>query len=197
MNIRKNKENKRSRISAAAGSILDWAETLVFAVFLVIICFTFIFKIANVVGHSMENTLTEGDRLIVSHLFYTPDCGDIAVIDSKALDDVIIKRIIAVSNQKVVIDYNAGTVSVDGNILDEPYIKESEMRSTGHFADAYYNEENDTYEYDVPFGYVFVLGDNRNASSDSRVFGCVPQEDIIGRVVLRIYSRSGKIGRVE
>lgn len=178
-------------------AVLEWAETLVFSVFLVIICFTFVFRIANVVGQSMENTLFENDRLIISHLFYTPENGDIVVIDSKDLDEMIIKRIIATSNQHVEIDYNDGTVTVDGEVLSEPYIKEHDMRSTGRFADAYYNEEKDIYEYEVPFGCVFVLGDNRNNSADSRMFGCVSQEDIVGRVMFRIYSETAGLGRVD
>lgn len=182
--------------NAAVDTVLDWAETLVFSVFLVIVCFTFVFRIANVVGHSMENTLFEDDRLIISHLWYYPDQGDIVVINSQTMNETIIKRVIATSNQSVVIDYNAGTVTVDGEVIDEPYIKE-EMIGTGNFSEAYYNSENDTYEYKVPFGYVFVLGDNRNNSADSRVIGCVPEEEIVGRVVFRVYSEKAGLGKVK
>lgn len=182
--------------NSAADTVLDWAETLVFSVFLAIVCFTFVFRIANVVGHSMENTLFENDRLIISHLWYYPEQGDIVVVNSEVMNETIIKRVIATSNQTVVIDYNAGTVTVDGEVIDEPYIKET-MTGAGNFSEAYYNKENDTYEYKVPFGYVFVLGDNRNNSADSRAIGCVPEEEIVGRVIFRIYSERAGLGTVK
>lgn len=181
---------------SAVDTILDWAETLVFSVFLVVVCFTFVFRIANVVGHSMENTLFEGDRLIISHLCYYPELGDIVVVNSETMNETIIKRVIATSNQEVVIDYKEGTVKVDGKIIDEPYIKEK-MRELGSFSGDYYNIKKDVYEYKVPFGYVFVLGDNRNGSADSRAIGCVAEEEIVGRVVFRIYSERAELGVVK
>lgn len=175
----------------------DWAEIFVFAFFLVIICFTFIFRIANVVGQSMQNTLFEDDKLVISHLFYTPAQDDIVVINSEVLDETIVKRIIATGNQKVVIDYNKGTVSVDGEVIDEPYIKNSFMEDTGLFSSSFYNEENDTYEYNVPFGYVFVMGDNRNNSTDGRAIGFVSTDEIVGRLMFRVYSKQADIGKVD
>lgn len=176
--------------------IMDWAETVVFSVFLVLFCFIFIFRVACVQGESMENTLFENDRLVISHLFYTPERGDIVVINSRVMNETIIKRVIATSNQKVVIDYRNGTVSVDGEVIDEPYIKES-MWQSGIFASEFYDPEKDAYEYDVPLGYVFVMGDNRNNSTDSRVIGYVPEEEILGRVMFRIYSQKAGVGKVD
>lgn len=178
-------------------SVLDWGETLVFSVFLVIICFTFIFRVANVRGHSMENTLSENDRLIISHLCYTPSRGDIVVVNSKTLEETIIKRIIAVEGQTVVINYSDNTVSVDGEILDETYIKDKDMQVSGKYPYENYNQQDNTYEYTVPEGCVFVMGDNRNNSLDSRVIGSVPVEEIVGRVVFRIYSDDLKLGFVD
>lgn len=184
--------------SSAADNIFDWLETIAFSVFLVIFIFTFIFRIANVKGQSMQDTLYQGDRLVISHLFYTPEQGDIVVIDSSALNETIIKRIIATSNQIVSVDYKTGTVKVDGKVIDEPYVKEKDFFEQNYFSGKYYNSESDTYEYTVPFGYVLVMGDNRNHSTDSRVIGCVSQDEIVGRALFRFYSgNGGKLGRID
>jgi signal peptidase I len=178
-------------------SLLDWAEIIVFALFCVVFCFTFLFRIADVHGHSMENTLFENDKLVISRLMYTPQCGDIVVVNSQTLGETIIKRVIATANQTVVINYSENTVSVDGEVLDEPYIKEKIMEVSGNFAQINYNEDSDTYEYKVPLGYVFVLGDNRNNSADSRAIGCIPYDEIVGKAVFRIYSEQAQIGKVD
>lgn len=191
------RKKKRSRAQGFIDALLEWAETLVFGVFLVIVCFTFIFRIARVHGRSMEGTLFENDRLIISHLFYSPKNGDIVVIKSDKLDDIIIKRVIAVSNQEVEIDYAEGSVRVDGELLDESYIDPEGMKRLDSFDEDYYDAESGTYRYKVPFGYVFVLGDNRAHSTDSRMFGFVSDDDIVGRVLLRIYSEKAGLGTVK
>lgn len=186
-------DDKKKEVTAAE-EYLDWVETVVFAFFAVILIFTLILRIANVEGESMLPTLTDGDRLIVSHLFYTPESGDIVIVNSNSgtvygenneleivpgLDKVIVKRVIAVGGQEVKIDFNTGEVSVDGVVLDEKYIKEL----TKH------DEGGHTYPVIVPDGYVFVMGDNRMNSTDSRsdTVGFVSEEDILGKVVLRIF----------
>ena len=116
---------KRRDKKSVVDLILEWIETFVFAVFIVLFCFTFIFRIVTVNGQSMENTLFNNDRLIVSHLMYTPKQGDIIIANSHILDETIIKRIIAVGNQTVEIDCKNNTVSVDGKILDEDYVKKN------------------------------------------------------------------------
>lgn len=184
----------------AAEEYLDWVETIIFAFFAVILIFTFLLRIANVDGESMLPTLTDGDRLIVSHLFYTPEAGDIVIVNSEnghvygadnrletvdGLDKVIVKRVIAVGGQEVKIDFNSGEVFVDGVLQDEPYINELTKQDEG----------GHSYPVTVPDGYVFVLGDNRMNSTDSRssMVGFVDEEDILGKVVLRIFP-FGSIG---
>ena len=191
-----NKRAEKFNPNTVLSNVLSWAETIVMAVFVVILMFTFLFKIVVVVGSSMENTLFQNDRLVISHLLYTPENGDIVVINSSNMEEVIIKRVIAASNEKVVIDYDAGTVEVNGEIINEPYIKE-QMIDTGNFSELFYNQENNTYTYNVPFGYVFVMGDNRNHSTDSRAIGLVSQDEILGRVVYRFYSDNSNTGKVE
>lgn len=186
---------KRRDKKSVVDLILEWIETFVFAVFIVLFCFTFIFRIVTVNGQSMENTLFNNDRLIVSHLMYTPKQGDIIIANSHILDETIIKRIIAVGNQTVEIDCKNNTVSVDGKILDEDYVKKNEFKD-GLCNNTFYNSENQTYEFKVPFGYVFVMGDNRNHSTDSRMIGCVPKSEIGGRAVFRFYSEKAKLGKI-
>lgn len=187
-NYGKNKE------VSAAEEYLDWVETIIFAFFVVILIFTFLLRIANVDGESMLPTLNDGDRLIVSHLFYTPEAGDIVIVNSEnghiyganntietvdGLDKVIVKRVIALGGQQVKIDFNTGEVFVDGVVQDEPYIAELTKEDEG----------GHSYPVTVPDGYVFVMGDNRMNSTDSRssLVGFVDEEDILGKVVLRIF----------
>ena len=161
--------------------VLEYAEslTVVFAVMLLI--FTFIARPATVDGESMLPTLRNGERLVISNLFYEPAPGDIVVLCGAADREEgrnLIKRIIAVGGQTIDIDFETGEVTVDGEVLDEPYILERT-----------HLDEGTEFPLTVPEGEVFVMGDNRNASRDSRSLsvGTVKEEYIVGRVLFRFF----------
>ncbi|HIQ59798.1 MAG TPA: signal peptidase I [Candidatus Merdivicinus intestinavium] len=167
----------------------EWAKAILFAAVIVFIVFRFIIQVVTVNGVSMEPTLEGGDRLIISNLFYTPAAGDIVVLsDETGLDEALIKRIIALPGQTVDINEN-GEVLVDGKVLSEPYI--AERIDENHRGDM-------TYPLTVPEDSVFVMGDNRNHSTDSRdsQVGLVDEGEILGRVIFRLLPLS-KIGPVD
>lgn len=159
----------------------DWLEAVVFSVAVVVMIFTFLFRIVGVEGPSMENTLQNGDRVIISILDYHPKSGDIVVLNTRAIPtSPIIKRVVAVGGQTVNIDYTTGAVYVDGKLQKEPYIRE-----LTHFE----GENPVSMPVKVPKGDVFVMGDNRNNSLDSRsgAIGNVDVRNIMGHAVLRIF----------
>lgn len=173
-------DEEEKKISGSE-NLFEWVETLVIAFFAVILFFTFVFRLAAVNGESMLPTLVDKDRLIVSYLFYTPKNGDIVIVnnDNPALEKVIVKRIIATEGQTVDIDFDNGEVKVDGKVLQEDYINDLTLLDEG----------GHDYPVTVPENCVFVMGDNRMNSLDSRDsrVGFVPEDEILGKVSLRIF----------
>lgn len=142
-----------------------------------VMMFTFVARIIVVSGPSMENTLWGGDLILVWGLGYTPKQGDVVVLTQESYqEDSIVKRVIATGGQRVDIDYGANAVRVDGELLEEDYIKE-QMFVPG------YGEG--IKHVTVPEGCLFVMGDNRNESADSRYpdIGIVDTRCVIGRGV--------------
>ena len=139
----------------------------------------------------MNPTLEERDRVIISRLFYHPKQGDIVVVSkrSELFPDSIIKRVIATEGQTIRFNFDTGEVWVDGELLHEDYI-----------ADATRTQEDlrSGVDYEVPENCVFVMGDNRNRSSDSRrnEIGMVDERNILGRVLIRIFPLK-QFGRVK
>ncbi len=189
------KQLVKSKTSKGKLEVFDWLEIIVASVIIVTVLFTFVFKVVTISGNSMLNTLHSGERIIISKLFYTPERGDIVVIsrntdnspDYSSRETCIVKRIIATEGQVVDIDFSLGIVSVDGVPLDEPYT----YTPTNTRGDV-------IFPVTVPEGHVFVLGDNRNVSADSRKStlgnnGMVDERNILGRALLRFlpFSRFG------
>ncbi|MBO5213998.1 MAG: signal peptidase I [Clostridia bacterium] len=177
----KNAEKKPGRKPGSAVSpLVEFVEIVVGALVAAILVLTLICRTGVVEGTSMLPTMYDGDRYIISDLFYTPEQGDIVVfrpeIDGK--DELWIKRVIAVEGQKVYIDPDTYRVYVDDVLLDEPYLEG--MGTIPH------STQN---PITVPSGCVYVLGDNRGISHDSRYedLGCVEIGQLAGRVILRFW----------
>lgn len=156
-----------------------WLQALTFALVILIVVFTFLGRIIGVEGSSMVPTLEDGDMLLLQCVGYEPQQGDIVVLhkDFADIHNPIVKRVIAVGGQTVEIDYGTSTVYVDGQALDEPYLREPMMAPEGSYLQRTY--------WEVPEGSIFVMGDNRNASSDSRhsELGTVDERYVLGKVL--------------
>lgn len=168
-----------------AGALYEWCDAVVYALIGIVIVFTLVFKVTTVVGTSMINTLHERDILIISKLGYEPSNGDIVVIsmDNMYFKEPIVKRIIASGGETVDIDFNTHTVSVTDvsgvtRVLEEDYI----LSPTATAADV-------EFPLEVPEGYLFVMGDNRNGSTDSRDsrIGLIDSRRMLGHVVFRLF----------
>lgn len=172
-------EAKKAKPAGLLSEVYDWLQVVVVAIVGIVLIFVFAARTIEVVGPSMQPTLQNHNRIVLSDLFYTPKYGDIVVLRKASFENTpIIKRVIATEGQTVDIDFTTGIVTVDGRALDEPYTAEPAARP-----------ENFTGPIAVPPGCVFVMGDNRNDSTDSRDsrIGMVDTREIMGRLLFRIF----------
>ena len=175
----------------AAREIYDWSQAMVGALIFIVLMFSIFARVLGVQQHSMVPTLNENDRIVICNLFYTPKQGDVIVFTKKGFraagldtwsdEKPLVKRVIALEGQVVDIDPIQGVVTVDGEPLNEPYTN----TPTNTLGDL-------TYPYTVEPGHIFVMGDNRNASLDSRSreVGTVDRRYILGRVLFRLFPLS-------
>lgn len=185
-----------------AGTLYEWLQVMVATVLTAVVVFTFGFRLIRVDGESMRETLQDGDLLVAAVGPFRGEyrAGDILIVARRDFrgGEPIVKRVIALEGQTVDIDFAAGTVCVDGEILTEPYIREPT-----------WTPEGTVFPLTVPEGCLFLMGDNRNDSEDSRSAGLGPVDRrcVIGQVVLlavpgetadlerREWSRAGSPGR--
>lgn len=177
-------QGKMSKLESDAFGLL---QSFVFTLTAIVLLFSFVSPITKVSGASMEPTLYDSEILLVWTLGYTPKQDDVVIINNPTIEYLdgqsIVKRVIAVGGQSVVINYEENQVLVDGVALEEDYIAE-------HMRPIYGTTSLEPIE--VPEGYVFVLGDNRNNSADSRSseIGMVDSRYVIGKVMGGIWPLS-------
>lgn len=158
--------------------IYEFADIVVSALLVIFVIFTFLFRLVGVEGQSMVPTLQESNRLLVSSSQYVPHYKDIVIITQPNIfHEPIVKRVIATEGQKVDIDFEKGIVYVDDKALDEPYVNAPTL-----------TKEGVEFPVTVPAGHIFVMGDNRNWSTDSRSpdIGFIDARYVLGKVEGRI-----------
>ena len=260
-NAAETEEIKPTGKNRARAEIFDWVQTFCQALFAVVFIFTFLFRFVTVDGHSMDRTLADKDRLIISNIGYTPERGDIVVIhDPEAAVDgfqlfrgPIIKRVIATAGETVMVDYDNWTIQIidaDGNVhvLEDPYVNfpaydagdnigiPRDTKNGTYIFDVYHAtssqpngirmglmrayveaENREKYpirqpdknrypkaignlvSHTVAEGHVFVCGDNRANSLDSRFVGDIDTRKILGKVLWRVFpfTSFGTVGHVK
>ncbi len=172
-------------------TVVEYVEIFAFALLFVLLIFSFAFRLCVVDGGSMNNTLQDQEKVLTTNLFYSPECGDIVVFyENKIHEKPLVKRVIATEGQTVEINFNTGKVYVDGEELDEDYV----YLNTGKYEygiiyqNPNFDRETRIFKATVPDDSVFVMGDNRNGSDDSRnsSIGFVSRQQIMGKVICRI-----------
>ena len=178
--LQKGTSAERMKQSSLAQEIYQYVSSMVTVLVTLILLFTFVARLSVVDGASMEPTLLHGDVVLVRTLFYTPRQGDVVVLTKQSFQpESIVKRVIAVGGQRVRVDYGSGIIYVD----DVPMEKNLWDVVPG----PYYPEE--LLEVTVPEGYIYVMGDHRTVSADSRypLIGLVDQRCVIGQGVMVLF----------
>ena len=170
-----------AKADGAMAGVYDWIKCIIFAISIVVICLTFLFRLVDVEGHSMNDTLVTKDKVFVTSMFYQPHNNDIVVISHGAVyEKPIIKRVIATEGQTLQLDYENDKIIVDGIEISEPYIKGTTF--SNRYGDYQVPEV-------IPEGKIFVLGDNRQISLDSRYvdIGLIDVKDVIGKAQFIVF----------
>lgn len=181
-------EGEEEQPRRPGADLYEWLQMFLGCVVIAVVLFNCVARLTRVDGESMDNTLQHGEILLIWSLGYTPQQGDVVVLNKTCVllrgwtePRAIVKRVIATGGQTVDIDYSDGSVYVDGQRLDEPYIRE-EMYLP-------YASTMQQTHWKVPEGSIFVMGDNRNCSTDSRdeQLGTIDADYILGKAVFALW----------
>ena len=179
-NTNSTQKTKTSAYEKAVANIYSFLSTLLLCMTVIFVLFVCVFRLVSVDGDSMYPNLNNGDKIIVSDFLYTPDYGDIiAVGRTEKEPSAFIKRIIALGGDEIFIDFDKHIITVNGQIITEDYLVYGALSEKGDF----------TYPLTVPENCVFVLGDNRNDSLDSRFseVGFVDVNEITGKAIFKLF----------
>ncbi|MEI6579345.1 MAG: signal peptidase I [Eubacteriales bacterium] len=157
----------------------EWIDSVMGAIIVIFFLFTFLFRAVGVDGTSMVPTLNDKDWVAISGINFVPKRGDIVVVTQpNDVHEPLIKRIIAIGGDTIDINFITHVVKINSVVIDEPYIAEPTQRSF-----------DVTFPVTVPKGFVFVMGDNRNNSKDSRAsgIGMIDERYILGKAGFRFY----------
>ena len=184
----------KSKFASIVSAIYDYAEIFAISIVAVIFLFSFGIRLCRVDGSSMNQTLKNDEPLIAANFFYTPKQGDIVVFHlvNNSYHEPLVKRVIALEGQTVEIDMTNNQITVDGKVYADEHAYLSggayEMRYEFDKQYIFKDGERTVFRATVPEGKIFVLGDNRNGSSDSRSVrvGFVDKRSVLGRAVLRL-----------
>jgi signal peptidase I len=186
--------------------LFDYLEIFVLSITMVLVLFTFCARLCRVDGESMKNTFSDGQPLIITNLFYTPDNGDVIVFhQTEMYQKPLVKRVIATGGQKVALNFEQKSIVItdaNGNQVDfsdefatyynsdksdfgdqYPWRDTHSLSST---LNAVYDQTTGTYTFVVPDGKLFVMGDNRNFSADSRSIGFIDERTVLGKAFIRL-----------
>ena len=204
------KEPNKQKKSGFASGLFDYLEIFVVSIAAVLLVFTFGARLCRVDGGSMKNSFEDGQMLIISNFFYTPDNGDVIVFHQiEYFQKPLVKRVIATGGQTVTINFEKKSIEIKNTKTGEPVAFNDEFATYYNpdetdFGDRYawennwehselykkvnavYNEQDGSYTFDVPEGMLFVMGDNRNNSSDSRLLGFIDERTVLGKAIVRV-----------
>ncbi len=171
--------------SRGLSATFEWLSAAIMALVLIVLVFAFLFRMVTVDGQSMEPNFHHGDRLLISGFAYTPEYGDIVIV-RREHNTPLIKRVIGLPGDTIQIDNDKGVVIRNQEELIEPYIQSGITKQN-------YNATGLSMPITVPEGHIYVLGDNRGNSHDSRVDGPYSMDQLVGRVLFRLTPEFGKV----
>ncbi len=202
------KQESSKKENSFSSNFFDYLEIFVLSITMVLLLFTFCARLCRVDGDSMRNTFENGQMLVISDLFYTPDNGDVVVFhQTENYQKPLVKRVIATEGQRVILNFNQKSITIhdiktgkqidfsdefatyynqDKTAYGDQYEWRDNLYSSTNPLGAIYDEESGTYIFTVPEGKLFVMGDNRNFSADSRSIGFIDERTVLGKAIIRL-----------